>query len=131
MFRKILVSLTLLAAASNSLAAEWIPIHTDTFQGTQLSMDIASKVFGNQHAKVWMRTTLHKPQVNYANSGKKLKHIKMLWLFNCTNKTLASGMSVFVDDKGNNITTDPGDPEKYDAVVPESTGDVVMSLACK
>jgi hypothetical protein len=131
MFRQILISLAVLAAASNSLAAEWIPFHTDTSQGTQLSMDIASKVSSNQRAKVWVRTTLKKPQVNYANSGKKLKHIKMLWLFNCTDKTIADGMSVFVDDKGNNITTDPGDPEKYDAVVPESTGDFVMSLVCK
>lgn len=78
-----------------------------------------------------MRITLHKPQVNYANSGKKLKHIKILWLFNCSDKTLAHGMSVFIDDKGNNIATDQDDPEKYDAVVPESTGDFVMSLACK
>lgn len=131
MFRQILVGLSLLAAAPNSLAAEWIPIHTDTSYGTQLSMDIASEVFGNQRAKIWMRTTLHKPQVNYANSGKKLKHIKTLWMFNCTDKTLASGISVFVDDKGNNITTDPGEPEKYDAVVPESTGDFVMSMVCK
>lgn len=130
MLQKLLISAVLLAITSVAVASDWVHL-TDTSDNTEMSVDLASQVRSGQYAKAWVRITLLKPQANYNGSGQKLKAIKVLWIFNCDQKTSAVGTSIFIDVKGENIGAgDPGSPNLFSDVAPDSTGGTVMDSAC-
>lgn len=127
MLRKGIIFAALLSTSMTVWAADW-----KVFQWTNdvtLRYDTESVTHNGKITETWVSATFVQPTMRPGYSVPLTKQVSR-WIFNCADKTTAIGMVVSYGPDGNQVDSNPGQPDDFRSVAPHTVADAVMRMVC-
>ena len=121
------------AASAPAVAATWIYLIEDT-EGTVYTVDIESIAPRGKHKKAWFKTAMKTPQTLSYPPYKNYQSSKMLYHFDCAEKTSALVQSIYYAGKETHevVSSQSTDASRavFTDVAPETIGEVQLNAVC-
>jgi hypothetical protein len=127
MLKKGVICAALLSMSMTALAENWKVFQWNN--DTTLRYDTESITHKGKITATWVSATYAQPAVRPGYSVPLTRQVSH-WIFNCADKTTAIGQVVSYGADGNQVDSNPGDPNDFRSVTPHSVADAMMNTVC-
>ncbi|WP_233875030.1 surface-adhesin E family protein [Paraburkholderia adhaesiva] len=127
MKKRLFAGALLAFSVSGAYAGSWIALENDEL--TSIYVDPSTLVRHKGNVQIRVKDVFGDPQP-YPMHSFPVKSQVSLWLFDCTHKTWAMGLTTTYGPQSGQVDVSPEYPDEFNTVSPDSMQEKVMDYAC-